>query len=92
MSDVIIQPPTKDDVYAEQIELVESHADPSWRHGCYMREVYHRASDDTYWQVSYQRTGDGEYNSLRDGDAEFERVYPVSKIVTITTYTKTAPL
>lgn len=91
MTDDTIQPPTKDDIYEELVERIESHADPSWRHGCYMRDVYYRASDDTYWQVFYQRSGDGEYNTLREGYAEFERVYPEIKIVTITTYVRTPP-
>ena len=82
--------PTIDDVrnaYCEDhddFEEVYENADPSWRHGCYMTTVYKRLSDDTYWQVSWQRSGDGEYNSLRDKEidtSDIVQVEPFSRTV-----------
>lgn len=54
----------------DDLELVWDDADPSWRHGCYMTSVFKRKSDNTYWSVSWRRSGDGEYNSLREGDID----------------------
>lgn len=44
--------------------------------GVYSKEVYHREADDTYWQVSYRMSTDGETNELRDGLAPIVSVYP----------------
>ena len=72
-------------------EQVHEDADPSWRHGCYMTTVFKRLSDETFWSVSWQKNGDGEYNSLRDGDcsdSDVTQVWPHS--VTTIEY-KSAP-
>lgn len=72
MSDVV--KPSVDTIRAawqeddHDFEQVHEDADPSWRHGCYMTTVFKRLSDETFWSVSWQKNGDGEYNSLRDGD------------------------
>lgn len=79
--------PTCAEIYAgsyegDTFEEVSSHADPSWRHGCYMTDVYRRKSDGTFWQVSYRRSGDGETCGLREGDGDVVQVTPVTKTVT----------
>lgn len=63
----------------EDIVAVLDEADPSWRHGCYMTTIFRRLSDGTFWSVSWQKSGDGEYNSLRDGDcydSDVSQVWP----------------
>ena len=59
-------------------------SDDSWRHGSYVDEVFHRASDDTYWMASYRLSTDGETNELHEGDAEIRQVVPQEK--TVVTY------
>lgn len=69
----------------EDIVEVYEEADPSWRHGCYMHTVFRRISDDTFWAVNWQKNGDGEYNSLRDGecsDSDVTRVWPHEVVTT----------
>jgi hypothetical protein len=56
--------------------------DDSWRHGCRVSEVYHRASDGTYWEANYNLSTDGETHGLADGDAEITEVEPVQETVT----------
>lgn len=64
------------------VSRVHREADPSWRHGSYMTDVFHRVADDTYWLASYRLSTDGETNELRDGGAEITQVKPVQKTVT----------
>lgn len=82
-------PPTPQEICDDLLELVQRDVDDSWRHGNYVTEIYHRLSDDTYWDVSYRKSGDGEYNELREqgGSAAFiKQVTPVSKVITIVEY------
>lgn len=72
------------------LESVLRELDDSWRHGCYVYEVFKRKSDDTFWAVNYQESGDGEYNGIREGDAQIEQVWPHEKVVTTIEY-KTKP-
>lgn len=58
---------------------VHREADDSWRHGCYVQEVYHRASDDTFWSVSFELSHDAETNGFREGTADISQVKPVEK-------------
>lgn len=83
--------PTVQQIFEEELKQVYSEADPSWRHGCYMMDVYLREEDDTYWSVNYQLSGDGEYNTLRDDPqfVEFIQVWP--RAVTVTEYTTNKP-
>ncbi len=53
-----------------------------WRHGVTTRQVWHRPSDNTYWQAIYRVSTDGETNELRDGGARISQVKPVEKTVT----------
>lgn len=79
-------PPNNIDVLEEVLECVSSEADPSWRHGNNMTGVYKRESDGTFWEFTYRRSGDGEYNGLhRDtNDYAVRRVEPHE--VTVTKY------
>jgi hypothetical protein len=69
----------------DDFEFVNEEADPSWRHGCYMTTVYKRLSDQTYWSVNWQLSGDGEYNSIRDkeiSDMDIYQVEPYEQVIT----------
>lgn len=83
--------PTPDDIKAawreddHSFEQVHEDADPSWRHGCYMFTVFQRTTDNTFWGVNWQLSGDGEYNSIRDGDlsqSDISQVRPVEVVKT----------
>lgn len=82
----MVTKPTYDDIREELLESVHREIDDSWRHGNYVYEVFHRESDDTYWAVNYNESGDGEYNSLRDEREQFTQVTPVKKMVEVTEY------
>lgn len=79
--------PTVEDWAEGYIESVLQEIDNSYRHGCYVYEVFHRDVDDTYWSVSYKESGDGEENSLRDGEVKFSRVFKQTRVVTEIFYT-----
>lgn len=76
--------PTVEQIREEELgDPVYSESDTSWRHGEYRTEVYYREEDKTYWEVRYQISTDGEYNTLRD-DPEmvvFAQVEPYEKTV-----------
>lgn len=86
-----VEKPTNDQLCEDKVnfESVAREADNTWRHGCYMWQVFRRKSDDTYWAAAYCLSTDGETNGLRDGDVEITRVYP--HIKTVTDYNTTAP-
>ena len=44
--------------------------------------VYKR-DDDTYWEVGYRVSTDGETNGLREGDAHICQVKPETQLVTV---------
>jgi hypothetical protein len=70
----------------DELDLIESEADPSWRHGCNMVEVYKEVHSDTYWRVHYQLSGDGEYHGLREEEFDLEQVQPFTETVTVTRF------
>ena len=75
----------KDYYDAPDYDLIKEELDDSWRHGNYVFAVFKRISDNTFWGVNFQRSGDGEYNSLRDGDvddSDIGRLMPVEKTIT----------
>jgi hypothetical protein len=73
-----ITAPTCEELWDEEgFKSVSRIADDSWRHGCYVKEVFLRESDNTYWQASYRRSGDGETNELGEGHATIIQVEPV---------------
>ena len=65
----------------DEFEQVHREDDTSWRHGSYVYAVFKRASDNTFWSVSYCESNDGETNELREGDAGISQVKPVEKVV-----------
>jgi hypothetical protein len=73
----------------DRYEEVDEEADPSWRHGCYMTTVLKDLWTGRFWQVSWQRSGDGETNTWREGYADVCEVWPL--IVTKTIYTHKKP-
>lgn len=78
-----IEIPTCEQLCEEDgFERVHREADPSWRHGSYVTDVYRRTKDNTYWQASYCLSGDGETNELREGLADILQVVPVQKTIT----------
>lgn len=82
-----IIPPTTQDWREELIESVLHELDDSSRHGNYVYEVFHRATDDTYWAVNYSVSGDGEAVMFVVTQAMlFTRVYPHKKVVTVVEY------
>lgn len=84
-----LKDPTHEDWFDEYLESVQKDVDNSWRHGCYVYEVFHRDADDTYWAVNYKVSGDGETHTLREGLEKFTQVYPNEKVVTTVEYTTT---
>ena len=50
------------------LEEVHSDADTSYRHGCYMNDVFKDLDTGKLWQVGYAVSGDGEQNGIRDGE------------------------
>lgn len=75
MSEAIIKP-TCEELFDEELELVQRSVDDSWRHGVYVTEVYKRESDLTYWKATYSQSTSGETNGLREGCAVITRVFP----------------
>lgn len=55
---------------------IKREDDGSWRHGVYRTDVYRRETDNTYWQVFYRVSMDGETNELREGYASIDQVVP----------------
>jgi hypothetical protein len=78
-------PPTCKQLWNEELKRVASEADPTWRHGSYMAEVFFREEDATFWQVEYRKSTDGETNELREGSASITQVYPHEVMTTVYT-------
>lgn len=76
--------PTCEELFNEELEEVARESDDGWRHGCYIKEVFYRKADDTYWAAEYCLSSDGESHGLREGLAEIYQVAP--KQVTTTIY------
>jgi len=78
-------PPTCKQLWNEECgDSIAHYADDSWRHGSYCEDIYHRKEDGTYWSASYRKSGDGETNEFREGDAIIQQVEPYT--VTVTKY------
>jgi len=74
--------PTCEQIINEELgEPIQTKNDP-WRHGVTTTEVYHRKEDDTFWQVLYCVSSDGETNDLREGYATIMQVWPYEVMVT----------
>ena len=73
----------------DMVTSVLKKVDDSWRHGNYVYEVF-VDEQGQYWSVTYQVTGDGEYNTLREAECHDPiRVYPHTKTITVTEYLDT---
>lgn len=74
--------PTQDELL-EEVGIVTVHRESNddWRHGSSIYEVFHRKSDDTYWEVSYRLSTDGEWHGLREDDYYITQVRPVEVTV-----------
>lgn len=79
-----VTPPTHEELCEDEVNIksVYRDVDPSWRHGVYIDEVFHRVSDNTYWEVSYRRSTDCETHELRERICPINRVYPVRTVTT----------
>lgn len=79
----IMNIPTCEDLWNDDVNYksIYREADDSWRHGSYITEVFHRSSDNTYWMAGYRKSGDGEYNELREGEADIIQVEPFERVV-----------
>ena len=75
--------PTRQELLEEELECVDRHADNSWRHGCYMTNVYYRKSDNTYWEVMFQLSTDGEYNGISENDYDIRQVEKKQKMIIV---------
>jgi meiotically up-regulated gene 157 (Mug157) protein len=74
----------------EELEEVHEELDDSWRHGNYVYAVYKDPETGKFWAINYQVDGTGDYNSLRDGDADAPtEVFPHVKTVVVTEYLTT---
>ena len=80
--------PTCEELFDDELEEVHRDADDSWRHGCYVWQVFAR-EDGTFWGASYDLSSDGESNGLREGTADICQVWP-KRIVKIE-YVKSDP-
>lgn len=78
-----MEKPTCEQVLNNELgDSVYRHDNPSWRHGNRVTEVFHRKSDNTFWEFYYCESGDGEYNELREGNASIAQVEPYETTVT----------
>ena len=71
----------------EQMELVHREADDSWRHGSNITEVY-KTDTGEFWEVRYQKSGDGEYHGIRESIFSLTQVVRVTETVVVTKYVK----
>ena len=79
----MITPPTCAEICDEQLgQPVYRESDASWRHGTRETQVFHRSSDNTYWQAKFRLSADGETNELREGYATITQVEPFEKTIT----------
>jgi hypothetical protein len=59
--------PTLKEIWEEELgDPVWTFSDPGYRHGEYRTEVFKRESDDTFWEICYCISGDGEQHELRE--------------------------
>jgi len=76
--------PTCQQIYNDELgNFVYRNSDASWRHGTYETQVFHRESDNTFWEVAFRLSTDGETNELREGYASIRQVTPIQKMITV---------
>lgn len=73
-------------IYMDDGVLVQEELDDSWRHGNYVYGVI-RDSSGRFWAGVWQESGDGEYNSFREGDCgDFVEVEEYEETVVVKKY------
>ena len=76
-----METPTKQEL--EGFKVVSAISDPSWRHGTRETHVFHRPADDTYWEVKFRLSSDGETNEFYSDEYEIKQVKPEQKVITV---------
>lgn len=66
----------------DEFDQVHRESDDDWRHGSSIMEVWKRHSDGTYWRLWYRKSGDGEYNGMRENEFELDQVFPQEVVTT----------
>jgi hypothetical protein len=72
------------------VKSVKRETESGWRHGVEHCETFHRPADNTYWQVNYRVSTDGETHELRDGGVPIVQVEPVESTVILYRHVKAA--
>ena len=81
---IIMETPKKEQLLEEDgLKVVSRISDPSWRHGTYETKVFCRGEDNTFWEVKFQLSTDGETNGLREGEYLIRQVTPQEKTIII---------
>ena len=79
-----METPTQEQLVEEDgLEIVSRVSDASWRHGTYETQVFHRKTDDTFWEVTFRLSTDGETNELTDGGYYIKQVHPQERVVVV---------
>lgn len=58
--------PTSKQLWNEELELVEEKTLCEKSYTRFVRQIYKREEDSTYWATEFERSHDNEYNSMRD--------------------------
>jgi hypothetical protein len=68
----------------ENFKILVDKVTGTSRHGTFNIYIFHRVSDNTFWQVNYEIQSNGEYHSLREdgGYCEINEVEQYQKIIT----------
>ena len=81
-----METPTREQLLDEDgLERVSRVSDASWRHGTYETQVFKREEDNTFWEVIFQLSTDGETHGLREDDYDIRQVTPQEKTIIIYT-------
>jgi hypothetical protein len=83
MSKVMSIPPSQEEIWNEELELVDTKQLFSKDYTERLREVYHRECDNTFWAVEFDKSHDGDYNQLRDDKVQPYQVVPKEVVTTI---------
>ena len=81
--------PTREELFEasfgddENFQILVDKVTGTSRHGTFNTYIFHRVSDNTFWQVKYEIQSDGDYNSFRKGDyCEIDEVEQYQKTIT----------
>jgi len=84
--------PTYNEICEDRYEgydfkIVDDTVRNDWRHGCTVVQVMKRLTDNTFWQLVYRVSTDGEWDGLREAangdtsDISIKQVFPVEKTI-----------